>query len=286
MCNKRFQKLLVVLFFFFITPPVFATDLFINEFLPAPSSPSTNPEWVEFYNSTAEKVDLSDYYFDDDTDFNSDSGNSPKVALSGILNPQETCYWNLSSYLNNNGDKPTLFKTDGTISDTYTYTQTSTDKSYSRVPDGGSWLADQNPTKSANSCIDLAPTPTPTLTPTPTPTPTNTPTPTATPTPSPTPTPTHAPTPIKTPTPTPTKTPTHTPTPTLTPTMNLDQPTTPSSVPVSPEATPVVLGVQEENQKPQTIRLIIIPILFISLGLAIIAGVLVWKKKNSDILVK
>ena len=161
------------------TSPVWAA-VAINEFLPAPSS--GNKEWVEFYNPDSSTIDLSDYFFDDDSDFQSDSGSSGKIAIAGLLAPTSTCYWDLSTYLNNNGDTPTLFNTAGTTIDSYTYTKTTTDKSYVRVPDGGEWQADQAPTKSSANCLDLAPTPTPTPTATPTPTPTSAPTSTPAPT--------------------------------------------------------------------------------------------------------
>ena len=103
----------------------------------------------------------------------------------------QTCYWELSSYLNNNGDSPTLFKLESGISaivDTYTYSSSSAGLSYERIPDGGNWTILQNPTKSSNKCTDLAPT----ATPAPTSVPTNTPAPTNAPTSAPTPTPTRS----------------------------------------------------------------------------------------------
>src|SRR3989344_2486217 len=175
--------LFALVFFLLFHPPAFAQEnVVINEFLPKPST--DNPEWVEFYNPTGSTVDLSDYFFDDDTDFDSDSGSSAKVSLSGLLPSQQTCYWELSSYLNNNGDSPSLFKIgQSSPVDTYTYTQADTDLSFSRIPDGGNWQTNQSPTKSANKCQDLAPQPTPT--PTPTPTPKTIPTPAKSPTPKP-----------------------------------------------------------------------------------------------------
>lgn len=167
----------------FIPRPTFAAVL-LNEFLPRPSG--SNPEWVEFYNSGAAAENLSNYYFDDDSSFESDTGSSGKVAISGSLTPQSTCYWELTTYLNNDGDTPTIFKLDGAVEDSYQYSQTSTDKSYARLPDGGPWQTNQSPTKSSTRCLDLAPTPTPTVAPAPT----------ASPTPVPTPTPTPAPTPL------------------------------------------------------------------------------------------
>lgn len=194
---KAIVVLIAVLLFLFYSPfvkSVFALDAVINEFLPNPSSGS--PEWVEFYNPADTSVDLSDYYFDDDTNFDSDNGSSTKIALSGVLPTLQTCYWELSSYLNNNGDSPTLFKVQSGTStsvDTYTYASSSAGFSYARVPDGGSWAILQSPTKASNKCIDLAPTATPTPTTTSTPAPTSTPLPTSTPTKTPTPTPTSKP---------------------------------------------------------------------------------------------
>ncbi|MBI4089618.1 MAG: lamin tail domain-containing protein [Candidatus Levybacteria bacterium] len=184
----------------------FASELVINEFLPNP--PSGSPEWVEFYNTSSASIDLSDYYFDDDVSFDSDTGSSAKIALSGILPASQTCYWDLSSYLNNNGDSPTLFKVENNISttvDIYSYSSSSAELTYARIPDGGSWNTSQQPTKASAKCLDLAPTSTPT--PTSTPVPTNTPTPTSAPTSTPTntPIPTKTPTPTLKPSPTPTR---------------------------------------------------------------------------------
>jgi hypothetical protein len=192
---------IVFLFFLHFANPAFALDLIINEFLSNPSSGSQ--EWVEFYNTSNSSIDMSDYYFDDDTNFDSDSGSSTKIALSGILPTLQACYWELSGYLNNNGDFPTLFKAQNeasTLIDTYAYASSSAGFSYARVPDGGSWSILQNPTQASNKCTDLAPTSIPT--PNPTSTPTNTPTPTSSPTNTPTPTKTPTPTSMKSPTPT------------------------------------------------------------------------------------
>ena len=184
--------LLLVLMLFLLPSKVFAADILINEFIPNPGT--GNSEWVEFYNTTNSTIDLSDYFFDDDTSFDSDSGSSAKIALSGLLSPLQTCFWEMSSFLNNNGDSPTLFKMgSSTPLDTYTYSSSSAEllPYYVRIPDGGEWNLNQTPSKSSNKCIDSAPTPTPTPVPTSTSTsssqnsPTPTPTLTKTPTPKP-----------------------------------------------------------------------------------------------------
>ena len=169
-----------------------SAQVVINEFVP-----DANPEWVEFYNKDQNSADLSEYFFDDEADFDSDEGSSEITSLFGILGPTQACYWNLSTYLNNDEDTPTLFSEDGDIVDTYTYAQPAEDKSYARIPDGGEWQVGQTPTKVTTNCSNLAPTPTstPTLSPSPTPTPTLTPTPTPTPKPTLTPKPTFSPTP-------------------------------------------------------------------------------------------
>lgn len=174
-----------LLIYFILTPAVQAADVLLNEFVANPQSGES--EWVEFYNTSSSTIDLSDYYFDDDSNFDSDSGNSTKIALAGLLPSSQTCFWELSSYLNNNGDTPSLFKTGNTV-DSYSYSSSSANLSYARVPDGGNWFILQTPTKASNKCIDLAPTNTltPTSSPTPIPSVTNIPTVTNKPTQTPT----------------------------------------------------------------------------------------------------
>ncbi|BCX14683.1 MAG: hypothetical protein KatS3mg088_366 [Patescibacteria group bacterium] len=140
-----------------------AAQVVINEFHP------NSPEWVEFYNSSSDVINLSDFWFDDDDNFVSDIGTSSKRRLSGLLSGGATCYLDLNSYLNDNGDKPTIFSLSGEIIDSYSYISSLGDKTYSRDPDGGEWAsAGMDPTKSLTNCLSLA-TPTPTQTPTPTP---------------------------------------------------------------------------------------------------------------------
>lgn len=137
-----------------------SAQVVINEFLP-----KSNQEWVEFYNSDESSVDLSEYYFDDDTSFDSDSGSSAKIHLQGIIASHALCYKNLSSFLNDGGDTPTLFQANGDLIDSYNYTVSIQDKSYSRIPDGGEWQVDQIPNKASLSCSELplsTPVPTPT----------------------------------------------------------------------------------------------------------------------------
>jgi hypothetical protein len=98
-----------VIFFLTInlTKTAFAS-LYINEIYPAPATDEY--EWVEFYNQASISADLSDYIFDDDPDFDSDSGNGIKIPLLGILGQNSACYWKLSNYLNNSAIKQHYFK--------------------------------------------------------------------------------------------------------------------------------------------------------------------------------
>jgi hypothetical protein len=155
---------------FLLFAPIVRAQVVINEFQPKP-----NPEWIEFYNVTNEDINLGDYFFDDDTDFNLDNSNSSKFALRGILAPKSLCYWEVNSFLNDGGDSPTLFTANGDIIDTYTYTSSSTGLTYSRIPDGEAWQINSTSTKSEVACINLptpisTPTSLPTLSPSPSPT--------------------------------------------------------------------------------------------------------------------
>lgn len=192
---SRIAQILTLIFFLCLfSPKIVLAQVVINEFQPKP-----NPEWVEFYNISGSEINLGGYYFDDDTDFSSDISSSAKFKLQGILSPNALCFWEMNSYLNDGGDSPTLFASNGDLVDTYTYASSSAGLTYSRVPDGGSWQVNVVATKTLTSCLSL---------PTPTPSPTDTPAPTLSPTLAPTPIPAPTPTPTKTPTPIPTKTPT------------------------------------------------------------------------------
>lgn len=200
--NQFIKAICIIIFcssFFLVILPralEIHAQVVINEFLPKPVSGER--EWVEFYNKGNNTENLSNYFFDDDASFGTPEIGKSKFSLAGLLASASTCYWELdaSGYLNDTGDSPTLFNSDGSIADTYPYISTISGKSYSRIPDGGNWQENVDPTKSSTKCSDLAPTPTPT--------PTETPTPTASPTPTPTPTNIPTATPTKTPTPKPT----------------------------------------------------------------------------------
>ena len=202
--KKNFILLIIFFFFLFFPSKIFA-EVLINEFYPNPQT--QEKEWVEFYNASSSSADLSNYVFDDDNDFYSDAGSGAKIFLKGILAANSLCYWELDSYLNNNGDTPTLFKTDSKLVDTYRYKTTQKGKSFSRVPNGGAWQENIEPSKTPINCLDLIPTPTLTSTPIPSPFFTLTPTPLQSPTPTLSPTfslsPTQNPSPTEIPIPTP-----------------------------------------------------------------------------------
>jgi len=175
--NTTFKSLLLIFvstLFVFMSGAVLgvrdvSAQVVINEFMPNPEgSDGGSNEWVEFYNTGSQEVDLTQHYFDDDNDFDEDIGKGI-VQLSGVLQAHSLCYLGLSSYLNNDGDVPTLFKDDKSIVDSYSYSSSTEGKSYSRIPDGGGWQSDQNPSKTGIQCQDLAPLPT--FTPTDTPAP-------------------------------------------------------------------------------------------------------------------
>jgi len=177
-------------------PQIVDAQLLINEFSPK------NPEWVEIINVGSSEINLSGYYFDDDPDFNSDSGNSTKVLLNGLFQSNNLCFIDINSYLNDGGDIPTLFAPNGDILDSYSYSSSSANLSYSRIPDAGEWQVGATFSKTLNSC-SLLPTPTPAPTQVPTAEPTNAPTVTTAPTAQ----PTVKPCPTKSPSPKPSVTP-------------------------------------------------------------------------------
>jgi hypothetical protein len=197
---SNFLILLSLLLITLIIPQRVNAQLLINEFSPK------NPEWVEIINVGNNEINLAGYYFDDDSDFNSDSGNSTKVLLNGLFQPNNLCFIDINSYLNDGGDIPTIFAPNGDILDSYSYSSSSANLSYSRVPDAGGWQVGTVFSKTLNSC-SLLPTPSPTPTQIPTIEPTNVPIITISPTSAPTAQPTVKPSPTKSPSPKPSVTP-------------------------------------------------------------------------------
>lgn len=178
---------LLLIYFKFSVVPIFSdTEVFINEF-----NPTSNPEWVEFYNPNS--LNLQTYFIDDDLDFDKDDKNSSKKELTDLVidNPLYP-FIKLNNFLNNDGDYVVLFNNERSVIDSYQFTSNPGDKVIGRIVDGtGNFELLSSSTKgSSNSIIALSPTPTPPAVPTPTqiipptPTPTN---PAATLTPTPTP---------------------------------------------------------------------------------------------------
>ena len=167
------KYLLILYFFVFLlcAPVVYANNVVINEFL---VNPSSNKEWVEFYNPS--HVDISKYWLDDDTNFTDDIGASKK-SLSGMLFNTDYPVFETSSVFNNTGDHVVLFDETGKIVDSYEYTEDpGEDISLGRSPNGtGDFNVLASLTKGFENTGIM---PSPTATPYPTSTPTKVPTPT------------------------------------------------------------------------------------------------------------
>ena len=108
-------------------------QVLINEILPSPSS---GPEWVELYNTTASTINLG-YCFIDDIP----AGSTAYQIPAGTLIPAHG-FWTLdqTSYFNNTGDDVRLLDEDAsTVLDAYTFGNTGYDLAWYRFPDGGPW---------------------------------------------------------------------------------------------------------------------------------------------------
>ena len=117
------------------TCEVSSGQVLINEFLPSPS-PSTDPEWVELYNTTNSTINIGYCIIDDIV------GGSPayQIPASTLIPPHG--FWTLDriTYFNNTGDDVRFLKEDGnTVLDTFTYGNTGSNLSWYRFPDGGNW---------------------------------------------------------------------------------------------------------------------------------------------------
>jgi len=163
-----------------LLPSAVSAAPLINELLPDPSGNENTDEWVEIYNPDEISVDLAGYKLKDaaghelviTADFC--SGNTT-VPAKGWLIVKRNNHADFS--LNNSGAETVQFWPAAEANnplDSFTYTDTTVDKSWGRVPDGGGIAAEKlDPTPGQAN----APAPTPTATPVPLQTPTPNPTP-------------------------------------------------------------------------------------------------------------
>lgn len=171
--------LIATAIFLFLPRAVFA-QVVINEFYTP-----TSDDWVELYNTSDDPLDISGWSLSDNT---SSIGTIKEATISG----KGFFIVEVGRRLNKDKDEVHLFDSLSEEKDFWSYAdEVSSDVSFGRMPDGGSWGICQTLTKEeTNSCILPTSTPTPMVAPEPTPTPTpksSTPTPTPkTPTPTPT----------------------------------------------------------------------------------------------------
>jgi len=267
---NRWGLLLIFVGMGLFAQKVIAADLVINEFVLAPGT--GNPEWVELYNASDSADYLKSYYLDDDTSFDSDTGNSAKKLLTNlnISNPHYPFFIFTSAILNNDGDSVVLFDPSGAVVDQYAYYDNpGSDVAIGRYPDQTGTFALLS--SSSQGQTNAAPVPTPTFTPPPAPTNTPTSTPTVTPT--------------RTPTQTPTKTPTPTVKPSATAT---SMPSLIASVSAVLGATdsPEIASVEADTKTKTSVQPLIISLLFVGIGCGILSLVFVWQKRNACILEK
>ena len=230
-------------------------SILINEVFPAPSS---GPEWVELYNTSATAVDVSGWRIDDDTP----GGTQTTIPAGSIIAPNAVLAVAITSaILNNTGDAVVLLDASGAQVDRIDFGALKSSESMARIPDGATFIIKGvpsigalNATTTATATVTAVPSATVTTIPSDTATaiaiPSDTAIPSATTisialdtiTPSPTKTPsdTTTPSPTKTPsdtvTPSPTKTPSLTKTPSETNTPSITK-TPPATTTGSPSKT-------------------------------------------------
>lgn len=137
-----------------ITPPSSTTGLFINEVY------SSNPDWVELYNSTDAEIDLSNFILQDDKgaaeEYKIPSG--AKIAAKSYLIVDAFAFGLSSS----KGDVVKLFDKNGGLVNEVTAPVMESGKSYGRQTDGGEvWQKWDAPTKGKNNTSTGGEEPTP-----------------------------------------------------------------------------------------------------------------------------
>ena len=93
-------------------------------------------EFAELYNPNSTAVDISGYVIDDIAS----GGGAPHTIAAGTVIPANGYFiWNTNSYFNNAGDDVRLLDKTGVEIDKYTYGNSTYDKSWIRLPNGGAW---------------------------------------------------------------------------------------------------------------------------------------------------
>ena len=167
LANNFFLTALKGAFFFILFLFIFSSSCWasvvINEILPNPSG--ENVEWVELYNNGSESVDLTGWYLEDE------ASHKKIIESLGQIGGNEIKVFEGTSdgWLLNNSSETVYLKdnNDGPI-DSYSYSSDpGEDKSFARIPDGGSWYT-ATPTKGAsNGTVSPSPTPSPSPSPSP-----------------------------------------------------------------------------------------------------------------------
>ena len=109
-------------------------SILINEVFPAPSS---GPEWVELYNTSATDVDVSGWRIDDDTP----GGTQTTIPAGSIIAPNTVLVVAITSaILNNTGDAVVLLDASGTQVDRIDFGALKSSESMARIPDGATFI--------------------------------------------------------------------------------------------------------------------------------------------------
>jgi len=132
------------------TPPPSPASVVLNEYMPNPSGNDDDPmpqgEWVELYNNGGTALDVDGWRIYDAAGAyvpiisGNIVGGSTVVPAGGYL----VVYRNGYSFSLNNSGAETVYLYDGdigsgTLVDSHSYSGSTEDKTWARVPDGGGW---------------------------------------------------------------------------------------------------------------------------------------------------
>ena len=156
-------------------PPVYSTDVYLNEFMPNPIGDDTKLEFIELYNKSSDPVDISGWKLDDIAD----GGSSPFTIPDGTSIAANDFIVFYSSQtklsLNNDSDHVRFIRPDGVALSDEVYTSSQEGYSYNYV-DPSDFQASSRSTPGAINIIEI-----PSASPSSTPKPTATPKPTSAP---------------------------------------------------------------------------------------------------------
>lgn len=155
---KLFLVLFLVLFFgsgLFSNALAESSEVLISEFAAVTNGTSTDPDWIEIYNTSNDTIPVDGWYIKDSTESN-------KISLTGCIKPKSFRKLDFSNRLNSDTDQMRLFDASSTLVESINYFSESIPKhekgqSTERNLDIENWKLNPSPSPTNTTCSKSLP---------------------------------------------------------------------------------------------------------------------------------